>query len=261
MILLGMAIANLGPVLIALGKQTHTSRAQMGGIFTMRSVGYLVGSGSNAMRNIKNHFFLSLFFFFFGAHLFPSPFSFFWKAVGGPLFDKFHGHRLIGTTMALMATGTAIVQTKQNKNRISTAHSLIHSFSIALLKVPLLTNFWVLGVAVSFTGIAMGFMDTGGNVVLMWIHGKDVGPYMQVSPKLDTSLHPSFPPLLAANRFFFIDSSFFLGRWSVWLSVHSWLDNGRRSCSCVGLLGHLNCNCSSCDMAFHFSSSKSKQQQ
>ena len=74
-------------------------------------------------------------------------------AAGGPLFDVLDGNMLLG--LSLLVAG------------------------LATLLIPFVQHLWLLVSVVAFQGTAMGFLDTGGNVLLFRLHGKEVGPYMQ----------------------------------------------------------------------------------
>eukprot|EP00054_Salpingoeca_dolichothecata_P022365 m.146474 g.146474 ORF g.146474 m.146474 type:complete len:534 (+) comp24313_c0_seq2:223-1824(+) len=93
------------------------------------------------------------------------------SVVGGQLFDRTSTPCLhLATSMLLTAFGTFFV--------------------------PLCSSVVIMGFLVSLQGLSMGFLDTGGNVLLLSMWGTDVGPYMQ-------TLHFSFgvgafvSPLLA----------------------------------------------------------------
>ncbi|ELR17151.1 transporter, major facilitator subfamily protein [Acanthamoeba castellanii str. Neff] len=115
---LGLAIAALGPALLALAENTGSSVAEMGYVFTARSVGYLFGS-----------------------------------MVGGPLFDRLDGNKLLAVALGLTVVGTALI--------------------------PVVSDIWLLAALVTLVGLAMGFLDTGGNVSIIRLHGDNVGPYLQ----------------------------------------------------------------------------------
>jgi MFS family permease len=51
--------------------------------------------------------------------------------------------------------------------------------AVAVFLIPWATSVWLLvpiGVA---QGLTMGFLDTGANIAIIWLHGDEVGPYMQ----------------------------------------------------------------------------------
>lgn len=45
--------------------------------------------------------------------------------------------------------------------------------------VPLSVNVWIEGLFIVFQGLAMGFLDSGANLMLIYLHGSEVNPYMQ----------------------------------------------------------------------------------
>ena len=76
-------------------------------------------------------------------------------AACGPLFDRVPGHRVLGVAMLLVAGGT---------------------FGITRA-----TSTAALAFTVSLQGVAMGLLDTGCNLLLLWWLGAGAGPVMQVS--------------------------------------------------------------------------------
>lgn len=72
--------------------------------------------------------------------------------VVGRLYDRIPGHRLL----ALALFGIAI----------------------AMALVPAAPNFWLITAVFFFLGISESGIDIGSNTLLVWVHGKDVGPYM-----------------------------------------------------------------------------------
>ncbi|XP_078398732.1 sodium-dependent glucose transporter 1 isoform X1 [Cetorhinus maximus] len=79
--------------------------------------------------------------------------------VGGVLFDCMNPHLLIGISMLLTALG--------------------------MYTIPWCTKAVLLTALMSLIGISMGFLDTGGNLLILLTWGKEVAPYMQ-------ALHFSF---------------------------------------------------------------------
>lgn len=71
---------------------------------------------------------------------------------GGRLYDRVPGHLLFAAMLLVMAATMALV--------------------------PLIPLLWVLAAILLVMGIAEGGVDVGGNAMLVWIHGRDVGPYM-----------------------------------------------------------------------------------
>jgi FHS family Na+ dependent glucose MFS transporter 1 len=50
--------------------------------------------------------------------------------------------------------------------------------AIMLLFVPLVPSVWLLALVLVVVGLAGSTLDVGGNVLLVWVHGRDVGPFM-----------------------------------------------------------------------------------
>jgi FHS family Na+ dependent glucose MFS transporter 1 len=116
-IALGLSMSVVGPTLPALAENVGVSLAQISFIFTSSSLGYMMGS-----------------------------------SVGGRLYDRFKGHRIMMIALGLMVIAGAFV--------------------------PLLSSFYGLLVVVFLFGLGQGFVDIGANVNLLWIFQSRVGPYM-----------------------------------------------------------------------------------
>lgn len=71
---------------------------------------------------------------------------------GGNWYDRWRGHRLMAIAVLAMAT--------------------------AMLLVPLMPSLWALIVVVLFLGAAEGLVDTGGNTLIVWVHGSRVAPFL-----------------------------------------------------------------------------------
>jgi MFS transporter, FHS family, Na+ dependent glucose transporter 1 len=71
---------------------------------------------------------------------------------GGRLFDRMPGHALIASTLVATA--------------------------VLLALVPQATTLWFLCTIMFFLGAAEATVDVGGNVLLVWIHRDNLGPYM-----------------------------------------------------------------------------------
>ena len=71
---------------------------------------------------------------------------------GGRLYDRVPGHLVLAVMLALMAATLALV--------------------------PLIPVLWLLAVASMLLGVSGGALDVGGNTLLVWVHGRQVGPYM-----------------------------------------------------------------------------------
>eukprot|EP01122_Echinamoeba_exundans_P016121 TRINITY_DN807_c0_g1_i1.p1 TRINITY_DN807_c0_g1~~TRINITY_DN807_c0_g1_i1.p1 ORF type:complete len:671 (-),score=93.43 TRINITY_DN807_c0_g1_i1:3914-5926(-) len=74
-------------------------------------------------------------------------------AIGGPLVDNVPGNRVMAISLAGAAIGTAVV--------------------------PISSTVWMEGLFIVLQGVAMGFLDSGANLMLIYLHGADVNPYMQ----------------------------------------------------------------------------------
>jgi MFS transporter, FHS family, Na+ dependent glucose transporter 1 len=72
--------------------------------------------------------------------------------VSGRQYDRVAGHRVMAVALVLMVTGLALM--------------------------PLLSSLWVLVAAWLIIGSAGGALDVGGNTLIVWLHGRGVGPYM-----------------------------------------------------------------------------------
>ncbi|HET8707247.1 MAG TPA: MFS transporter, partial [Pseudomonadales bacterium] len=71
---------------------------------------------------------------------------------GGRIYDRMNGNQV----MAVMIAGIAI-------------------FSAMTPFIPIL---WLLTALLFFTGAVQGILNIGGNAMLVWLHGQDVGPFM-----------------------------------------------------------------------------------
>ena len=72
--------------------------------------------------------------------------------LGGRLYDRISGHPVLVAMLAVMAVAAALI--------------------------PLLPELWLLAAAWLFVGVAGGALDVGGNALMVWVHGREVGPYM-----------------------------------------------------------------------------------
>jgi FHS family Na+ dependent glucose MFS transporter 1 len=72
--------------------------------------------------------------------------------LGGRLFDRARGHPVLG--MAQLAD------------------------AVLLALVPIIHWFWLVLGMVAVKGFADGLVNTGANMLLVWMHGEHVGPYM-----------------------------------------------------------------------------------
>jgi FHS family Na+ dependent glucose MFS transporter 1 len=74
------------------------------------------------------------------------------SVLGGYLFDRLSGHPLMAITLV--------------------------GLGISLLLTPFVSLLWVLITILFLTGISQGIIDVGGNTLIVWLHGKNVGPYL-----------------------------------------------------------------------------------
>jgi MFS transporter, FHS family, Na+ dependent glucose transporter 1 len=116
-IILGLSIASLGPTLPGLVEQTRSTLSQVSFLFSFRALGNLSGA-----------------------------------LLGGRLYDRLPGHRVMGVVLLTMAGALALVP-----------------------GIPML---WLLAGVLLILGIADGAVDVGGNTLIVWVHGKKVGPFM-----------------------------------------------------------------------------------
>jgi FHS family Na+ dependent glucose MFS transporter 1 len=71
---------------------------------------------------------------------------------GGRAYDRLNGHPVMVAMLVLMAA--------------------------MLVVIPLLPVLWVLAAAWLVLGVTGGALDVGGNTLLVWVHGRQVGPFM-----------------------------------------------------------------------------------
>lgn len=72
--------------------------------------------------------------------------------LGGRVYGRLVGHRVLASSLLAMALLTCTI--------------------------PWLAELWLLIVAFTGVGLALGIMDVGGNTLLVWLYGSDVPPYM-----------------------------------------------------------------------------------
>ncbi len=116
-IALGIGNASLGPTLPGLAENTGSTISQISALFLWQSLGYLSGS-----------------------------------IIGGWLYDRVAGHRLLAITL----------------------------FGVVIfLALSPMTSWLLLLIIVMFLlGLMKGILDVGGNTLIVWLHGDKVGPYM-----------------------------------------------------------------------------------
>jgi len=72
--------------------------------------------------------------------------------LAGRLYDRIPGHRVL--TLALFGV------------------------ALTMALVPIAPNFWLITAVLFFMGISESGIDVGSNTLLVWVHGKAVGPFM-----------------------------------------------------------------------------------
>jgi len=116
-ICLGLASAAIGPTLPGLAKNTNSSLNAISYLFASSSFGYFLGA-----------------------------------LLGGRLYDRLPGNRLIAGMLILMACSLSLV--------------------------PLIPILWLLVIIMGLLGIGEGALDAGGNTLLTRTHPTNLGPYM-----------------------------------------------------------------------------------
>ena len=116
-IILGLTTAAAGPSLLRLGKHTASPLNVISYIFVFSSLGYLIGS-----------------------------------YFGGRAFDRFSSHKLMASTLVMMA--------------------------ITCWFIPLSRSIEFLLFAMFLNGLAASILDVGCNTLLLWTHGEKAGPYL-----------------------------------------------------------------------------------
>lgn len=71
---------------------------------------------------------------------------------GGRLYDRVAGHKLLATMLLMLGAMLALV--------------------------PLIRSLWLLLLVAAVLGVTEGVTDVGGNALLVWVHGRGVGPFM-----------------------------------------------------------------------------------
>lgn len=87
--------------------------------------------------------------FLFTAHALGYMFGSF---LSGRLYDRVPGHPVMAAMLGLMAAMLALI--------------------------PLIPALWLLTAAWLLLGVSGGALDVGGNTLLVWVHGRQVGPFM-----------------------------------------------------------------------------------
>lgn len=71
---------------------------------------------------------------------------------GGMAYDRFKGHLVMALDLAALA--------------------------VLVFLLPLMPTLWLLAMIVFLIGIGLGVIDVGGNTLIVWLFGREVGPYM-----------------------------------------------------------------------------------
>ena len=106
--------------------------------------------------------------------------------LGGWLFDRRQGHPVLAITLI--------------------------TFCLLFFALPLVQSLWILVSIITLVGFGMGIIDVGGNTLIVWVFGRDVGPYMN-------TLHLSFgvgallSPILVDRVVISLDGI----RWVYWI--------------------------------------------
>ena len=116
-ILLGLTVAAEGPTLLKLAEHTSSALDEINSLFLFSSLGYLLGS-----------------------------------FVGGRLYDRVPGHRLMSGVLV--------------------------SLGVMVALVPLAPSRGILFAIVLILGLFKGALDVGCNTLLLWVHNEAVGPFM-----------------------------------------------------------------------------------
>ncbi len=149
---MGLCLSMLGPALLSLSYQINASLKETSLSFTVRSVGYALGS-----------------------------------LLTGPLFDRFPGHITLGTCLVGAGLGTILL--------------------------PIAHNIGSLCAITAFQGFGMGAVDTGANVMIVWMYEDKVGPYMQTL-HFAYALGAALGPLLLRAFFKAIEGNDVTGNYS-----------------------------------------------
>ena len=72
--------------------------------------------------------------------------------LGGRAYDRVPGHRLMAFAMLIMLSAAAVY--------------------------PVASTLWLLLLAALIMGLGKGALDVGCNTLLQWVHGEEVGPFM-----------------------------------------------------------------------------------
>lgn len=159
---LGLCIASLGPVLLELAVQTDSSLTHVGYCFAARR-SVAKSNGGLALVLVSCGLLLcgipSIWLHFCSALGFVCSLGYLLGSFLGPLYDKLPGNMLLAASMIIAGFGSILV--------------------------TVVKSVFLLGFVVSFQGAAMGGLDCGANVMLIYAWRDQVGPWMQ-------AMHASF---------------------------------------------------------------------
>eukprot|EP00696_Hemimastix_kukwesjijk_P003770 gnl/Hemi2/1462_TR518_c0_g7_i1.p1 gnl/Hemi2/1462_TR518_c0_g7~~gnl/Hemi2/1462_TR518_c0_g7_i1.p1 ORF type:complete len:585 (-),score=107.01 gnl/Hemi2/1462_TR518_c0_g7_i1:46-1800(-) len=108
--------------------------------------------------------------------------------LGGPLFDSYDGCTLLCLALSLCGCATFLI--------------------------PFASYLWIVVLLICVQGFSLGCLDTGGNVLLMWVHGDKVAPFMQTM-HFSFGLGAVMAPLTIER--FTQGSSAGMLKWAFWL--------------------------------------------
>lgn len=74
------------------------------------------------------------------------------SVLGGRIYDRMNGHVVMALMILAMAAFTALT--------------------------PVISLLWALTAVLFITGVVQGILNIGGNALLVWVHGRNVGPFM-----------------------------------------------------------------------------------
>lgn len=94
-----------------------------------------------------------------GATVTARAFGYLTGSASGPIFHKLPGNRMVAASLVII--------------------------SVFCFLIPHMTSFLVLCFLFFFQGLSMGMLDTGANLMTLWMHGQQCDPYIQ-------SLHAAF---------------------------------------------------------------------
>lgn len=135
---------------MATNNRTHWPQT-LGYFITFVAVGMYTAALGPTLPNLADHIEvpLSEISFLFTAHALGYLLG---SLLGGRLYDRMPGHPLMAAMLLLVTAMLALV--------------------------PLSPTLWLLTAAWLLMGVAGGALDVGGNALMVWVHGRQVGPFM-----------------------------------------------------------------------------------